>query len=99
MSSRQISPDHPAGGDGVVHPVQAAEKGRFAAAGRSDHGQDLIAADIDADFIDGAFVPVIDLHIPAGHARIVDKRGADGFPAGCLWPGLGLLQIPGQYRR
>jgi hypothetical protein len=72
----------PARGHGIVHSVQTAKKSRFPAAGRSDHRQDLVAVYVNTDFVNGAFIAIIDFNIPAGHAWIVDKRGADGFPAG-----------------
>jgi hypothetical protein len=83
----------PAGRDSIVHSVQAAKKSRFSAAGRPDHGQNFVAIDINTDIVDGTFVAIVDLHIPTGHAWIVYKRGADGFPA--VRRDLTILKFPG----
>src|SRR5580692_13216057 len=56
--------------DGVVHAVQAAQKSRFSAAGRSDHSQHLIASDMEADVAYRAFVAVVDADLARAHDRI-----------------------------
>src|SRR3546814_14832505 len=43
---------HPGALDRVVHPVEAAQEGRLAAAGRSDQGQHLVLRDIDPDAVE-----------------------------------------------
>ena len=49
---------HPCDIHGVVHSVQAAQKGRLSAARRSDHGQHLVIRNVDADVPDGMLVAV-----------------------------------------
>jgi len=68
---------HPAAFDGIVHAVETADEGGFAAARRPDHGQHLVAADIDRDVLDRLLVPVVDVDVAADHARVVDRDGAD----------------------
>ena len=49
-------------GDGVVHPVQAAQEGGLAAARRADEGGHRLVEDIDIDILQRVVLPVIDLH-------------------------------------
>jgi hypothetical protein len=56
----------PADVDGVVHAVQAAQKGRFAAARGADHGDHLVAPMSRETSIDGVLVAVVDIDVPAG---------------------------------
>ena len=47
----------PGAEDRVVHPVEAAQEGRLAAAGRADHRQHLLATDVDAQALMACFSP------------------------------------------
>ena len=62
----------------VVHAVQGTQKGGLAAARGTDHGDDLIAADIQPDVEDCLFLPVVDIHVAGPHLGRVDKRRAHG---------------------
>ncbi len=48
----------PGVGDEFIHPVEGPEKGRFAAAGRSDEGGDLPFFDFEVDLFQGLERPV-----------------------------------------
>jgi hypothetical protein len=70
--------------DGVIHPVQAPQKGGLAAARRADHRDDLVLADIQAHVLDRVLVAVPDVDVATGHARIRMRDFANGhavFPA------------------
>src|SRR6187401_349268 len=67
--------------DGVVHAVEAAQERGLAAAGRPDHRQHLLLADVDADLLDGVLRAVIHVHVAAAEDGIVDGDVADGRPA------------------
>ena len=47
----------------IVHAVDAAQIRRFAAAGRSDQGRDLIFMKVHADAVQGFFFAVIKMHV------------------------------------
>lgn len=49
--------------NGVVHPVQAAQKGGFTAPGRPDHGNHFVATNIQGHIANGFFGVVINSHI------------------------------------
>ena len=51
----------PASFDGVVHAIEAAQKGRLAATGWANHGDDFVAGDIQGHFADGMIVAVEDI--------------------------------------
>ena len=56
----QQRPLDPGALDQVVHPVQAADERRLAAAGRADQRRDLVAVDRQRHVADGPEVPVVD---------------------------------------
>ena len=67
-----IEPDFPADAatiDGVVHPVQGTQEGRFATTGRTDDGGDLGRPDIERHILDGSFCPEVHIKIADRHAR------------------------------
>ena len=64
--------------DRVVHPVQAAQERRLAAARGPDHRDDLVATDVQAHILDRVLVTVVDVHVARRHDRIVDRHRADG---------------------
>ncbi len=70
---------HAAAVDGVVHAVQAADEGGLAAAGRPDHGDHFVAADIEGDILDGVLVAIVDIDIAAGHPWVFDERLPHGL--------------------
>src|SRR4029079_1180394 len=75
--------------DGVVHPVEAADEGALAAAGRADHGGDQVLLDLDVDVLDG--------HVGAvAHRQPRDVE--DGFADGCLGS-LACRDVDGPHRR
>jgi hypothetical protein len=53
----------PAGRDGVVHPVDRAQEGRFPAARGTNEGRNRAVGDIDTQILDGVFVTIIDIDI------------------------------------
>ena len=65
--------------DAVIHPVQASQKSRLATARRTDERDHLIAADIQADVLDCAILPVKYLHVAELEFGIVGVRFTDGF--------------------
>ena len=71
-------------GDRVVHAVEAAQKGGLAAARRPDHGEHLIAADVEIDVLDGVFVAVVNIHAARRHHGIAHAvaHGCDGVVVG-----------------
>ena len=82
---KQDLPAHATGIHGIVHPVQAAQEGGLAAPRRPDHGQDLVAGDIDGDVADDMLLAVIDIDIPAAHAGTFHEGLSHG--AGIAGPG------------
>ena len=62
---------HPADVDGIVHPVEAAQEGRLAAARGADHRQHLVRADVEVDVLDPHLVAVHDADGARRHARMV----------------------------
>src|SRR5581483_9655812 len=74
-------PGHTSARDRVVHAIQTAQKGRLAAAGGPDHGQDLFAADVDGDFLQGMLVAIENIDVAAHEDRILDGDVADGLTA------------------
>ena len=55
-------PGNAAALDKVVHPVQALQKGRFAAAGRADKGSDLLFRDVDVDILQCMEAAIVQIH-------------------------------------
>ena len=53
-------------GDGVIHPVQAAQESGLAAAGRSDQGRDLVRQDIHVDLEQGWFGAIEKIQVMHG---------------------------------
>ena len=49
---------HPGTSDRVVHPVEAAQEGGFATAGRADEGGHILRGDVDRDIVDGSLVTI-----------------------------------------
>ena len=68
-------------GDGVVHAVQAAQERRLAAPRRADHGQHLIASDIEAHVLHGVLVAVVHIDVARAHHRVVDRIASIRDPA------------------
>jgi hypothetical protein len=59
------------GRDQVVHPVQAADQGALAAAGRPDQSRDLVAADVHRHVLHRGLVAVGDRQVPQLEDRLV----------------------------
>ena len=73
--------DHGAGGD-VLQPVQAAQKGRFAAAGRSQNDDDLALADIGGHVLEDlqtaeVFLQMLDVNF---HVVLIHGHGSAPSP-------------------
>ena len=64
----------PRAGDHLVHPVQRAQEGRLAAAGRADEGRHRARLDGHRDVLDGVEVAVVDVEV-----RDVDALGHGGL--------------------
>ena len=62
--------------DGVVHPVQRAQEGRFPATRRPDESGDRLVKDVDRDILDGMAVAIIDLHRAGFDPDAVGVNGA-----------------------
>jgi hypothetical protein len=60
----------PADLDGVVHPVDAAQEGRLAAAGRADEGGHLVGPDVDVDVEQRLLVAVPEIDLARGHLAL-----------------------------
>src|SRR5690606_9946328 len=60
----------------VVHPVEATQKGRLAAAGGTDQRRDLIGMDLHRDILQGTETPVVE--VEAAHFRLDCRRFAGG---------------------
>ena len=58
---------HARGGDGVVHPVEAAQKGRFAATRRADKGRHVFLRNVDRYGIDRLLRPIEHVHVMRAH--------------------------------
>ena len=62
-----IDPDaaarDPGAGDEVVHPVEAAQQGGLAAAGRADEGGDLVALDVHVDVLQRGGLAIAEIHV------------------------------------
>ena len=56
-------------GDGVVHPVQAAQEGGLAAARVADEGCHRAVADVHGHVLEGVGRPVVDVDAPRGDLR------------------------------
>ena len=63
---------HPGRRDGVVHPVEAAQEGRLAAARRADERGDAIVVDVDRDVLQRLLVAVEDADLVGAH---LGRRG------------------------
>ena len=77
-------PVDPCGRDRVIHAIEAAQKGGFAAARRPDHGEHLITANVETDVFDGVLVAVINIHATRRHQGIAHDiaNGYDGVGLG-----------------
>ena len=80
--SSSIRPRHARRGDGVVHPVEAAQERRLAAARRADEGGDEVVVDLDRDVLERLLVAIEDADVVGAHLRFaagVHGVGAGGF--------------------
>jgi hypothetical protein len=88
-------PRDPGVRDGVVHPVQRAQEGRFAAARRADEGGDMLLPHLDRDVVDRPLVAIPDADAARPHlrGRVVGQSGRwrGGGGAGALGSGIGHL--------
>ncbi len=75
--------------DGVVHPVEAAQEGRLAAAGRADQRRDLVLADVEADVLQRLLVAVEDADL--ARSRILARRARPGHACAIVPPGSFLM--------
>ncbi len=73
---------HAGTGDRVIHPVQAAQEGRLAAARGPDHRQHLLLAHIQAHALDGVLGTVIHVDVAARKHRINDGNRTDRLADG-----------------
>ena len=79
----------PRTGNGVVHPVQRAQKGRLAAARRTDKGSDIVHVDIDRHVVDRLFLAIENIDV--SRRDFGDRLGrvfgchclTSGFQSGC----------------
>ena len=62
------APRHLTAGNEVVHTVETAEKGGFAAAGRADEGRDHALREIEVHVMQSLFSPVGDTDVIGSHA-------------------------------
>ncbi len=69
---------HPGRLDRVVHAVEAAQKGRFAAAGGADQGNDLASADFQRDILDGMVVAIEDIDVLRNDVGVRTAHLANG---------------------
>ena len=67
---------HAGRGDGVVHPVQAAQEGGLAAARGADEGRHGAGQDVDIDILQRVVFAVIDLHAAGGDLGSVGGHGS-----------------------
>ncbi|MNN67448.1 hypothetical protein D3C81_1830820 [compost metagenome] len=56
--------------DQVIHPVQGAEEGGFAAAGRADQGVDGVFLDIQVDIMKGVIITVKQIQVAYRYFRL-----------------------------
>src|SRR5215469_11644767 len=80
-------------GDGVVHAIETAQKGRLAAPGRADQGEHLAPSDIESYFLQRLLRAVEHAHTATRKHRVLDGRLGMRGRAGCPWQSSARLEI------